>query len=69
MLLSRAFIAGLLEYQGLDDLYRIYAVWQRDRTDFNLAYIPATFTITPFHGGNTGSNLVRVANRFSLEGV
>jgi hypothetical protein len=37
-------IAGLLEYQGLDDLYRIYAVCQRDGTDFNLAYIPATFT-------------------------
>lgn len=37
-------IAGLLEYQGLDDLYRIYAVCQRDGTDFNLAYIPKTFT-------------------------
>jgi hypothetical protein len=32
-----------LEYQGLDDLYRIYAVCQRDGTDFNLAYIPRTF--------------------------
>ena len=37
-------ISGLLEYQGLDDLYRIYAVCQRDGTDFNLAYIPETFT-------------------------
>jgi predicted patatin/cPLA2 family phospholipase len=37
-------IAGLLEYQGLDDLYRIYAVCQRDGTEFNLAYIPKTFT-------------------------
>jgi predicted acylesterase/phospholipase RssA len=37
-------IAGLLEYQGLGDLYRIYAVCQRDGTDFNLAYIPKTFT-------------------------
>lgn len=36
-------IAGLLEYQGLDDLYRIYAVCQRDGTEFNLAYIPKTF--------------------------
>ena len=26
-------IAGLLEYQGLDDLYRIFAVCQRDGTD------------------------------------
>jgi len=37
-------IAGLLEYQGLDDLYRIFAVCQRDGTKFNLAYIPKTFT-------------------------
>ena len=37
-------IAGLLEYQGLGDLFRIYAVCQRDGTDFNLAYIPNTFT-------------------------
>ena len=36
-------IAGLLEYQGLDDLYRIYAICQRDGTDFNLAYISRTF--------------------------
>jgi len=37
-------IAGLLQYQGLGDLYRIYAVCKRDGTDFNLAYIPKTFT-------------------------
>ena len=37
-------IAGLLEYQGLGDLFRIYAVCRRDGTDFNLAYIPKTFT-------------------------
>ena len=37
-------IAGLLEYQGLDDLYRIYAVCKREGTEFNLAYIPKTFT-------------------------
>ena len=37
-------IAGLLEYQGLDDLYRIFTVCQRDGTNFNLAYIPKTFT-------------------------
>ena len=29
---------------GLDDLYRVYAVCQRDGTDFNLAHIPKTFT-------------------------
>src|SRR5271166_3516614 len=32
-------IAGLLEYQGLDDLYRIYAVCQRDGTDLNRVYM------------------------------
>jgi hypothetical protein len=37
-------IAGLLQYQGLGDLFRIYAVCQRDGTDFNLAYIPKAFT-------------------------
>jgi len=42
--LIRESVAGLLEYQGLDDLYRIYAICQRDGTDFNLAYIPQTFT-------------------------
>ena len=33
----------LLQYHGLGDLFRIYSVCQRDGTDFNLAYIPATF--------------------------
>jgi predicted acylesterase/phospholipase RssA len=33
----------LLQYAGLGDLYRIYAITQRDGTDFNLAYIPSTF--------------------------
>jgi hypothetical protein len=37
-------IAGLLQYQGLGDLFRIYAVCRRDGTDFNLAYIPKAFT-------------------------
>ena len=33
----------LLQYHGLGDLFRIYAVCQRDGTDFNLAYIPSAF--------------------------
>lgn len=36
-------IASLIQTQGIGDLYRIYAVAQRDEVDFNLAYIPATF--------------------------
>ena len=27
----------------MGDLYRIYAITQRDKVDFNLAYIPPTF--------------------------
>ena len=36
-------IASLIQYQGIGDLYRIYAVTRRDGVGFNLAFIPATF--------------------------
>jgi predicted acylesterase/phospholipase RssA len=36
-------ITCLIQYQGMGDLYRIYAIAQRDRVDYNLAFIPATF--------------------------
>ncbi len=36
-------ILGLLNTQGLGDLYRIYTITQRDGIDFNLAYIPDDF--------------------------
>ena len=36
-------VASLITTQGVGDLYRIYAIAQRDRVDFNLAYIPASF--------------------------
>ena len=36
-------VASLITQQGVGDLYRIYAIAQRDRVDFNLAYIPASF--------------------------
>ena len=38
-------INTLLEYHVIGDLYRIYDVTKRDGTDFNLAYIPASFTV------------------------
>jgi len=43
--LSIAFrsITSLIQSQGVGDLYRIYSVAQRDKIDFRLAYIPATF--------------------------
>ncbi len=40
-------IASLIQTQGIGDLYRIYIAAQRDGIDYNLAYIPRTFT-TPF---------------------
>jgi hypothetical protein len=36
-------ITCLIQYQGIGDLYRIYAITERDRVDYNLAFIPATF--------------------------
>ena len=37
-------ISSLLQTQGVGDLYRIYATAARDGVDFNLGFIPATFT-------------------------
>jgi predicted acylesterase/phospholipase RssA len=38
-------ISSLIQNQGVGDLYRIFATTQRDGVDFNLAYIPASFTV------------------------
>jgi predicted acylesterase/phospholipase RssA len=40
---SRA-VSSLLQTQGIGDLYRIYVTTQRDGVDFNLAYVPKSFT-------------------------
>ena len=37
-------INSLMQTQGIGDLYRIFVTTQRDHVDFNLAYIPASFT-------------------------
>jgi hypothetical protein len=37
-------IGSLTTTQGVGDLYRIFSTTQRDGVEFNLAYIPATFT-------------------------
>jgi hypothetical protein len=42
-ILGRA-VDSLIQTQGVGDLYRIYLSAQRDGIDFNLAYIPNTFT-------------------------
>lgn len=41
-------VTSLIQTQGVGDLYRIYLAAQRDGLDFNLAYIPETFT-TPLN--------------------
>jgi len=40
-------IDSLIRTQGIGDLYQIYALSERDGNDFNLAYIPASFTEEP----------------------
>jgi hypothetical protein len=37
-------ISSLIHTQGIGDLYTIYATTQRDGVDFNLAFIPASFS-------------------------
>ncbi|WP_373501440.1 patatin-like phospholipase family protein [Desulfococcus sp.] len=36
-------VVSLIHSQGIGDLYRIYAVAERDEVDFNLGFIPASF--------------------------
>ena len=36
-------ISALIQAQGIGDLYKIYALTQRDGVDYNLAYIPKSF--------------------------
>jgi len=43
-------IDSLIRTQGIGDLYQIYALCKRDGNDFNLAYIPSTFTDKPAEG-------------------
>ena len=38
-------ITCLIQNQGLGDLYRIFAITQRDKVDFNLVYIPRSFQV------------------------
>ncbi len=38
-------VASLIQMQGIGDLYRIYAVTQRDGVDYNLAFIGDDFTV------------------------
>jgi hypothetical protein len=40
-------IDSLIRTQGIGDLYQIYKLCERDGNDFNLTYIPSTFTERP----------------------
>lgn len=40
-------VLSLIQTQGVGDLYRIYLAAQRDGIDFNLAYMPESFTTPP----------------------
>ncbi len=42
-IMSRA-VSSLIQTQGIGDLYQIFLTTKRDGVDFNLAYIPPTFT-------------------------
>ena len=37
-------VSTLISTQGMGDLYQLYLLSQRDNIDFNVAYIPQTFT-------------------------
>ncbi|MCD6293194.1 MAG: patatin-like phospholipase family protein [Deltaproteobacteria bacterium] len=43
-------IDSLIRTQGIGDLYQIFALCQRDGNNFNLAYIPNSFTEKPLEG-------------------
>jgi hypothetical protein len=43
-------IDSLIRTQGVGDLYQIFALCKRDASDFNLAYIPSSFTEEPSEG-------------------
>lgn len=38
-------ISSLIHTQGIGDLYRVYLIANRDGADFNLAFVPADFTV------------------------
>lgn len=43
-------IDSLIRTQGIGDLYQIFALSKRDGNEFNLAYIPSSFTDKPTEG-------------------
>ena len=63
-------IDSLIRTQGIGDLYQIYALCDRDGNDFNLAYIPSSFTDEPTEGFDPVymKKLLDLGYQMSLEG-
>jgi predicted acylesterase/phospholipase RssA len=64
-------ITCLIQYQGIGDLYRIYAIAKRDHVDFNLAYIPATFDTPHTRDFDTPymRSLYDLAHKMATDGI
>jgi len=63
-------IDSLIRTQGIGDLYQIYALCKRDGNNFNLAYIPSTFTEKPIEGFDPiyMSKLYELGYKMALDG-
>lgn len=57
MTIAMRAIDSLTRTQGIGDLYRIYSITQRDGVDFNLTFIPPTFTVP--HTEQFGTDYMR----------
>jgi predicted acylesterase/phospholipase RssA len=64
-------ISCLIQNQGIGDLYRIYAIAQRDQIDFNLIFIPRSFKVPKRHDFDTQymKSLFEVGDRMGSEGI
>jgi predicted acylesterase/phospholipase RssA len=64
-------ITCLIQYQGMGDLYTIFAITERDRIDYNLAFIPSAFDFrhTENFDPNYMSALFNVGERMAVKGT
>jgi hypothetical protein len=63
-------VSTLISTQGIGDLYQLYLVCQRDHIDYNVTYIPESFTeklVEPFERGYM-NRLYQVGRRQMLDG-
>jgi predicted acylesterase/phospholipase RssA len=51
-------VSSLIQTQGVGDLYRVYLITQRDNVDYNLAYIPDSFSAS--HSEDFDTEYMRV---------